>query len=70
MKTTPRQGTISPYTMVTLPPYKLWVLIMCIDHIPSSIKQLNQRESFGIYKLQATKYPGLNEDMDLQTTGH
>ena len=41
-----------------------------IDHVSASIrkgdrlKQLNQRESFGIYKLQATKYPGLNEDMD------
>jgi hypothetical protein len=34
------------------------------------LKQFNQRESFGIYKLQATKYPGLNEDMDLQITGH
>ncbi|XP_055784456.1 cyclin-dependent kinase 8-like isoform X1 [Salvelinus fontinalis] len=43
---------------------------MGIDHVPASIrkgdrlKQLNQRESFWIYKLQATKYPGLNEDMD------
>lgn len=43
---------------------------MGIDHVLASIrkrdclKQLNQRESFGIYKLQATKYHGLNEDMD------
>ena len=43
---------------------------MGIDHIPASIrkgdrlKQLNQRESFWIYKLQDTKYPGLNKDMD------
>ena len=41
-----------------------------IDHVPASIrkedrlKQLNQWERFWIYKLQATKYPGLNEDMD------
>ena len=33
------------------------------------VKQLNHWESFSIYKLQATKYLGLNEDMDLQTTG-
>ena len=43
---------------------------MGIDHVPASIrkgdplKQLNEREGFWIYKLQATKYPGLNEDMD------
>ena len=66
MKTTPWQGTTSPYTMATLPSLQA----MGIDHIPASIrkgdrlKQLNQKERFWIYKLQATKYPGWNEDMD------
>ena len=42
-----------------------------IDHIPLSLRkgnrqrQLNQREAFWIYRLQATKYPGLNEELDL-----
>jgi hypothetical protein len=58
MKTTPWQGTSSPYTMATLPPYKLWALIIFRPLLE------NQRERFCIYKLQATKYPGLNEDMD------
>ncbi len=41
-----------------------------IDHIPPSIRKgdrqrkLNQRETFWIYKLQATKHPGFNEDLD------
>ena len=41
-----------------------------IDHIPSSIqkgdrqRKPNQREAFWIDKLQATKRPGLNEDLD------
>lgn len=41
-----------------------------IDHIPDSmrkgnrLKKLQQCETFWIYKLQATKYPGLNEDLD------
>ena len=71
MKTTPWQGTTSPYTMATLPPYKLWVLIIFRPLLEKgTVKQLNQRERFGIYIRQATKYPGLNEDMDLQTTDH
>ena len=47
------------------------VQICGIDHIPLSLrkgdrqKQLNQRESFWIDKLQATSYPGLNEELDL-----
>ena len=69
MKTTPWQGKSLHHGNPTS------LQAMGIDHIPASIrkgnrlKQLNQRESFWIYKLQATKYPGLNEDMDLQTTG-
>ena len=41
-----------------------------IDHIPHTLrggdrqKQLNQRESFWIFKLKATQYPGLNEDLE------
>lgn len=41
-----------------------------IEHIPLSLRkgkrltQLNQRGTFWIYKLQATKYTGLKEDLD------
>lgn len=41
-----------------------------IDHIPQTmrggdrLKQLNQRESYWIFKLKATQYPGLNDEME------
>lgn len=41
-----------------------------IDHIPSFIRKgnrqrkLNQRETFWNDKLQATKHPGIDEDLD------
>ena len=41
-----------------------------IDHIPQTIrggnrlKQLNQRETYWIFKLKAVTYPGLNEDTE------